>query len=70
MNAELTALEDKIEQVLALVKQLRAENDVLKNQLATVDHERLNLRTAMDSARERLTGLVDQLPENPLPEEV
>lgn len=43
----------KIEQVLALVKQLRAENDVLKNQLATADHERLNLRAAMDAARDR-----------------
>ena len=63
MNAELTVLEEKIEQVLTLVKQLRAENDVLKNQLATADHERLNLRAAMDAARDRLAGLVEQLPE-------
>ena len=63
MNAELTALEEKIEQVLTLVKQLRAENDVLKNQLATADNERLNLRAAMDAARDRLAVLVEQLPE-------
>lgn len=63
MNAELTALEEKIEQVLTLVRQLRAENDVLKNQLATADNERLNLRAAMDAARDRLAVLVEQLPE-------
>ena len=31
MNTELEALEAKIEQVVALVHQLRAENEVLKN---------------------------------------
>jgi cell division septum initiation protein DivIVA len=34
MNTELDALEAKIEQVVALVHQLRAENEVLKNQIA------------------------------------
>lgn len=37
MNTELDALENKIEQVVALVHQLRAENEVLKNQMAAVD---------------------------------
>ena len=35
MNSELDALEVKVEQILALVHRLRAENEVLRNQLAT-----------------------------------
>ena len=64
MNTELEALEAKIEQVVALVHQLRAENEVLKNQIAAADVERLHLRQTMTAARERLEGLVDKLPED------
>ena len=64
MNSELEALEAKIEQVVALVHQLRAENDVLKNQMVAAESERLHLRQTMTAARERLEGLVDKLPED------
>mgnify|MGYP000518226396 FL=1 len=64
MNNELEALEAKIEQVVALVHQLRAENDVLKNQMAAAESERLHLRQTMTAARERLEGLMDKLPED------
>jgi cell division septum initiation protein DivIVA len=64
MNSELEALEAKIEQVVALVHQLRAENEVLKNQIAAAEVERLHLRQTMTVARERLEGLVDKLPED------
>jgi cell division septum initiation protein DivIVA len=64
MNTELEALEGKIEQVVALGHQLRAENDVLKNQIAAADSERLHLRQTMTAARERLEGLMDKLPED------
>jgi cell division protein ZapB len=47
MNTELEALEAKIEQVVALVHQLRAENEVLKNQMAAAEAERLHLRQTM-----------------------
>ena len=50
MNSELEALEAKIEQVVALVHQLRAENDVLKNQMAAAESERLHLRQTMTAA--------------------
>ena len=63
MNTELEALEAKIEQVVALVHQLRAENEVLKNQIATAEVERLHLRQTMTAAREKLEGLMDKLPE-------
>jgi len=64
MNSELEALEGKVEQVVALVQQLRAENEVLKNQMAAAEAERLHLRQTMTAARERLEGLADKLPED------
>jgi cell division protein ZapB len=64
MNVELDTLEAKIEQVVALVHQLRAENEVLKNQMTAAEAERLHLRQTMTVARERLEGLVDKIPED------
>ena len=64
MNTELAALEAKIDQVVALVHQLRAENEVLKNQIAAADAERLHLHRTMTAARERLEGLMERLPED------
>ncbi|MBL8449046.1 MAG: hypothetical protein JNM32_03870 [Dechloromonas sp.] len=64
MNSELDALEGKIEQVLAVVHRLRAENEVLRNQLATAESERLSLRQKINTARDRLETLVGKLPED------
>lgn len=63
MDIELEALETKIEQVSALVSQLQAENEVLRNQMAAAEAERLQLRQTMTLARERLEVLMDKLPE-------
>ena len=64
MNVELEALETKIEQAVALIHQLRAENEVLRNQMVAAEAERLHLRQTMTAARERLEGLVDKIPED------
>ena len=64
MNVELETLEAKIEQVVALVHQLRAENEVLKTQMTAAEAERLHLRQTMTAARERLEGLMDKIPED------
>ncbi len=64
MNVELETLEVKIEQVIALVHQLRAENEVLRNQMVAAEAERLHLRQTMTAARERLEGLMDKIPED------
>jgi len=64
MNVELETLEAKIEQVVALVHLLRAENEVLKNQMTAAEAERLHLRQTMTAARERLEGLIDKIPED------
>jgi len=63
MHTELEALESKVEQVLALVHQLQAENEVLRNQMATAETERLSLRQKMNVAAERLEALMAKLPE-------
>ncbi len=63
MNSELEALEAKIEQVVDLVLKLRAENEVLRNQMAAAEAERLHLRQTMTAARERLETLMEKLPE-------
>ena len=64
MDTELEALESKVEQVVAIVQQLRAENEVLRNQIATAEIERLNLRQKITAARERLEGILEKLPED------
>jgi uncharacterized protein (TIGR02449 family) len=64
MDTDLEELEAKIEQVVTLVHQLRAENEVLKNQVAEAEAERLHLRRSMTAARERLESLLDRLPED------
>lgn len=63
MNIELEALEIKIDQVLGLVHQLQAENEVLKNRISAAEAERLDLRKKISLARERLESLMDRLPE-------
>jgi FtsZ-binding cell division protein ZapB len=64
MNNELEALESKVEQAVALIQQLRAENEVLKNQMVAAEAERLHLRQTMSAARERLEVLMDKIPED------
>ncbi|HRE17276.1 MAG TPA: hypothetical protein PLW86_09480 [Rhodocyclaceae bacterium] len=63
MHTELEALEIKVEQVLGLVHQLKAENEVLRNQMATAETERMSLRQKMNVAAERLEALMAKLPE-------
>lgn len=64
MNSELEALEIKVDQVLELVSQLRAENEVLKNRISAAEAERLDLRQKMTLASERLEALMQRLPED------
>lgn len=63
MNMELEALELKIEQVLELVQQTRAENEVLKHRITAAEAERLDLRQRIAQARQRLESLLERLPE-------
>lgn len=63
MVNELNALESKIVQVASLCRTLRAENAQLRQQLAAAEGERRTLTERMESARNRLEHLAQQLPE-------
>jgi len=70
MLNELNTLEIKIAQVVSLCHTLRTENEVLRQQLASLesDKERLaehkeRLAERMAAARARLEQLAEQLPE-------
>ena len=63
MINELNTLESKITQVVALCRALRAENALLKQQLAKADVDKKALTGRMESARVRLEQLAEQLPE-------
>ncbi len=63
MVNELNALESKIAQVASLCRSLRAENNQLRQQLATSEAEKKGLEERMDTARNRIEKLAQQLPE-------
>ncbi len=64
MDTEIEALEAKVNKVIAVVTQLRAENESLRSQLAAAEAEKLRLQQTMTVARQRLEGLIDKLPED------
>lgn len=63
MEAELKALESKIEQFVQMNQRLRAENMQLRQQMASVQNENKHLSEKINGARGRLEALLDQIPE-------
>ena len=63
MVDELNMLESKVVQTVSLCQELRAENDLLRQQLAATEEVRKGLSERMESARSRLEQLARQLPE-------
>jgi cell division protein ZapB len=64
MVNELGALESKVIQVVSLCRELRAENKLLRQQLAAAAAEKKMLASRMETARSRIEQLARQLPEN------
>jgi cell division protein ZapB len=64
MEAELKALEEKIQQVVQVCQHLRVDNHNLRQQLATSINENKQLTGKIDSAKKRLEGLLKHLPEH------
>lgn len=62
MISSLDSLERKLEQLLALMRGLRAENTRLRLQVASLAAEKVFLKNKIDAACERLAVLRDQLP--------
>lgn len=63
MDSELFALEERIEQFIALCQSLRAENQELRTRMAGLEVERNRLNEKIDDACGRLEGLMERLPE-------
>jgi cell division protein ZapB len=63
MDRELFALEERIEQFIALCQNLRAENQELRTRVAGLEVERNRLNEKIDEACTRLEGIMERVPE-------
>ena len=63
MDTQLTALEDRIRQAVELCQRLRAENTDLRQRVAQLQTENKRLGEKILGARDRLEGLLRQIPE-------
>ena len=62
MEAEFNSLEAKVAQFVSLCERLRAENQELRQQLATARTDAKRLNEKIDGARQRLEGLLSRMP--------
>lgn len=63
MESELSALEEKLAQVVQRLKVLREENRELRQQLASRTDENSRLNEKLNAARTRIEALLKQIPE-------
>ena len=63
MDAELSALEEKLALVVQRLKVLREENRDLRQQLAARTDENSRLNEKLTAARTRIEALLKQIPE-------
>lgn len=63
MENELRALEERIGQLAALARRLRADNAELRQSLLTAQNETRALHAKVESASVRLQRLLERLPE-------
>ena len=63
MDSELSALEAKVEQAVAQLKQLSEEGRELRQQLAARADENVRLAEKLAAAKARIEALLKQIPE-------
>jgi cell division protein ZapB len=63
MDAQLKSLEDKINQFVTLCHRLRADNQQLRQQLASAQNENKQLSDKIGAAKTRLETLLTHIPE-------
>lgn len=63
MDAELTALEERVRQFAEFCVRLRDENQQLRTRVASLEGETRRLSDKVDAARNRLEDLVKHIPE-------
>ena len=62
MEAELTALDERIKALIRLVEGLRVENAELRHNLAATESENQSLRQKIQGAQDRLHNLLSRVP--------
>lgn len=68
MDADLNALEDRLQQLIELCRRLRAENIDLRQELAQAQSDIRQLKNNMARAGDRLEALLATLPEGAVDE--
>ena len=63
MDADFASLEAKVAQFVNLCERLRAENSDLRQQLAVAQGDAKRLNDRIDSARAKLSLLIERLPD-------
>jgi len=63
MDADLKSLEQKLGQFVELCQRLRADNQELRQQLASAMSDNKNLNEKIGTATNRLESLLQQIPE-------
>ena len=63
MEAELTALDDRISQLVHLTQKLRKDNSQLRQNLASVQSENKLLSEKVNTAKTRLEAMLAQIPD-------
>jgi cell division protein ZapB len=63
MLNELDTLERKLDATVSLCRDLRAQNNQLRQELINVEAEKRGLAERMEKARSRLERIAQQLPE-------
>jgi len=64
MDAELTALEQRIETLIAHARELRSENELLRSELLASQERNRDLTARVAEATERLDALIARMPAN------
>lgn len=62
MNDELSQLEHKLDQILAMCQSLRTENHDLRARVARIESERRRLSDKLETACARLEALLEKVP--------
>jgi cell division protein ZapB len=60
--SQIEELADRVERLLLRHEEVQRTNALLREQLASIAHERDNLRSRLNAARSRIDVLLDRLP--------
>ena len=63
--SKIVELAERVERLLLRHAELQRTNALLEQQVATVAHERDNLRSRLNAARARIDALLERLPVEP-----